>query len=58
VLSVRCPKDAAEDGVELLKELIEQAREKIGRDEGCPSYYVLMEVLAVFIRDATDGSGG
>ena len=52
VLSVRCPKDAAEDGVALLRELIAQAGEKIGRDPDCPIYFVLMEVLAVFVRDA------
>jgi HNH endonuclease len=48
---IQVPADA-EDGATILDTLIGQAREKIGREEGTPVYFTLVEVLAVFVRDA------
>lgn len=51
--SVRVPKDAQEDGIEVLKTLVELAAEKIpGRDADTPPYYILVEALSIFVLEA------
>lgn len=47
-LSIRCPKDAAEDGIEVLANLIEQAADKLGAPEK-PPYYTLCAALYFFL---------
>jgi hypothetical protein len=55
--SIRAPKDAAEDGIEVLEALIEQAAEKLQADEGTPDYYILVPALYYFVANY-EGSDG
>lgn len=58
VKSIRCPNDAAENGIELLDALIDRAAELIPhRDEDSPDYYVLMDALGWFALNF-DGADG
>lgn len=43
--SIAVPVDEQENGLDVLRTLIEQAREVIGRPEGTPPYFVLVEAL-------------
>lgn len=63
VLSIRCPKDAAdvygEDGIALLKDLIaECARLMPHRDYDSPPYFVLMDALGWFVLSYKPGEDG
>lgn len=46
--NISVPADA-EDGAKILDSLIDQAREKLGRPAGTPSYYTLVESLYAFL---------
>lgn len=53
--SVRCPKDAGENGIEVLESLIEQAGEKLAPEMGWsdspPDYHVLVAALYFLIQN-------
>ena len=49
-VNISVPADA-EDGTEILRHLIEMAREKIGRPEGTPPYFVLVEALHDYVTN-------
>lgn len=50
-LSIAVPKDA-EDGEEILRHLIDMAREKVGRPVGTPPYYILCDALYDYTMEA------
>ena len=53
-MSIRVPKDAAENGMAVLDELIERAAELIPhRDADSPPYYVLVDALGWFVLNYT-----
>ena len=63
VLSIRCPKDAAdvygEDGIALLKELIaECGRVMPHREADSPPYFLLMDALGWFVLSYRPGEDG
>jgi hypothetical protein len=47
--NIAVPQDAAENGTEVLRTFIEEARKKIGRPEGTPPYYIIVEALHDYI---------
>jgi hypothetical protein len=53
--AIRVPKDAQEDGYELLRSLVEQCQEQLGR-EGEPPYYALVELMWFFLNSTKERS--
>jgi hypothetical protein len=52
--NIAVPKDERENGYEILSTLVEQARGELDRPEGCPPYFVLVEVLHFFLTTPKD----
>jgi hypothetical protein len=48
--AMHVPKDQQENGIEVLTTLLEEARKHLGRDEGCPPYFVVVEALALLLQ--------
>lgn len=44
--------DDAEDGADVLDTLVEEARKDLGRDEGTPAYFVLVDALHFYLTSA------